>query len=36
MATEKGPTPEEKVAKDMHRNNLKVEAFRDDEWHIVY
>lgn len=33
---EQGETPEQKVVKDMQRNNLKVEVFKEDEWHITY
>jgi protein subunit release factor B len=33
---ESGETIEQKVARDMQRGNLRVEAFKDDEWHVVY
>jgi protein subunit release factor B len=31
-----GETPEQRVEKDMRRSNLKIEAFQDDVWHVVY
>jgi hypothetical protein len=31
-----GRTPEQRVQDDMHRHNLKIEEFRDDEWHVAY
>jgi protein subunit release factor B len=31
-----GKTPEEKVKEDMRPWNLKVEEYRDDEWHIIH
>lgn len=31
-----GKSPEQRVKDDMNSRNLKVETYRNDEWHVTY